>query len=200
MTPERDDPEPRRKPDWVLAILAGTAVASVIGAVLVWSAWTPAGPDEAQVAAWRQQSLAACRADPDLVAHLGIDALPYHRLKLWSQPISITIQRDGLAELQVYAPEAERGNFTLRIPPADFARLAQLTATLQFERRAIQSIPDPGEVGSSLLEVYRDGILEFSVNSDSIPGEFAALESCLRSLSSDTRWVRDTSADAIIVD
>lgn len=199
MSPERDDPTLRRKPDWVLAVLAGTAVASVIAAVLVWSTWEPPGPDGKQVGQWRHDSLAACRAQPDLVAHLGIEAVPYDRLSLRSAQFRFTIHRDGRAELHVDAPEAERGDYSLHIAPADFARLALLTATLQFELRGSQTLPDPDEVFST-LEAGRDGSHEFVADKTSTTGEFAALETCLRSLSSDQRWVRDTSADVIIVD
>jgi hypothetical protein len=199
MSPERDPPAPRRKPDWVLAVLAGTAVASVLAAVLVWSTWAPPGPDAAQVAQWRQRSLAACRAHPDLLAHLRIAAVPYDRLALHTAQFRFTLHRDGRAELHVDEPEAARGDFTLRIAPADFARLASLAAALQFEQRGSRKpvLPDGGETA---LEAGQGGQVAFVANETSVAGEFQALEQCLRSLSSDQPWVRDASADAIIVD
>jgi hypothetical protein len=200
MTQHTDATPPRRKPDWVLAVLTGAAVASVIATVVVFQTYSPPGPDAAQVAAWRQRSLAACRADPDLLAHLGITAPAYDYLTLQTPQFRFTIHRDGRAGLHVDAPEAERGDFTLHMGPADFARLALLTTALQFEQRGSQRLPDPDEVDYSSLEAGRDGNHEFVADRTTVTGEFEALEACLRSLSSDQRWVRDTSADVIIVD
>ena len=197
MTAGGDAPPPRRKPDWVLALLAGGALASVLATVFFWNAWTPSGPDEAQVADWRQRSLGACRAHPDLLAHLGLQAAPYDRLMLVTAQYRFTIHRDGRAELHLFAPE-DRRDFTMRIAPADFARLANLVAVLDFERRGSsegETLDDEGLMSASIGD--REA---FQANSTSNGSEYVALVQCMRSLQSEDRWTPDTSQDAVIVD
>jgi hypothetical protein len=195
-----------RKPDWVLAALAGLAVASVLAAAFFWVAWAPTGPDDKQVAEWRQRSLAACRAHPDLLAHLGIATVPYDHLTLETRGCGgdcpryqLQIQQDGLAELHVFDPADQRGDFSMRIAPAEFTRIALLAATLEFERRgSVDAHPPRG--GGSLMEASHAGRQDFLANATSVAGEYPALVQCMRSLQSDQGWVRDESEDAVIVD
>lgn len=196
---------PPRKPDWGLAALAGLAVASVLAAAFFWVAWAPTGPDDTQVARWRQRSLAACRAHPDLLAHLGITTVPYDHLTLVTTRCAgncpqyrLRIHQDGRAELHVVAPEDQRGEFSMRIAPSEFKRLALLAATLQFERRGSQ-LPSPPE-GGTLMEAGRGSRADFIVNATPVADEYPALVECMRSLQSDQSWVRDDADDAVIVD
>jgi hypothetical protein len=196
---------PPRRPDWVLAVLAGAAVASVLATAFFWVAWAPKGPDEAQVAQWRQRSLAVCRAQPELLKHLGITAVPYDHLTLVTTRCAgncpqyrFRIHQDGRAELHVVAPEDQRGEFSMRIPPREFARLALLAATLQLERRGNQ-VAAPAE-GGTLVEAGRGDRADFIANATPVAGEYPALVECMHSLQSDQRWVRDESEDAIIVE
>jgi hypothetical protein len=206
MTADTDATPPPRKPDWVLATLAGLAVASVLATAFFWNAWAPDEPDEAKVAEWRQRSLAACRAHPDLLAHLAIAAVPYDELRLSTTQCvgdcpqyRLRIHQDGRAELAVSEPADQRGDFSMRIPPAEFTRLATLAATLEFERRgSLDPLPPPE--GGTVMEARRDKRRSFLANATSVPGEYPALVACMRSLQSDQRWIRDTSEDAIIVD
>ena len=196
---------PPRKPDWGLAALVGAAVASVLAAAFFWVAWAPARPDEAQVAQWRQRSLAACRAQPDLLAHLGITTVPYDHLTLVTTRCAgacpqyrLRIHQDGRAELKVSEPADQRGDFTMRIAPSEFTRLALLAASLQLERRGSQ-VPPPAE-GGTLVEAGHDGRADFIANASPVADEYPALAACMRSLQSDQAWVRDETEDAVIVE
>jgi len=200
-----EDGAPPRKPDWVLAALAGVAIASVLAAAFFWVAWAPASPDEKQVAEWRQRSLAACRAQPDLLAHLGIATVPYDHLTLVTTRCAgdcpqyrLRLHQDGRAELKVSAPADQRGDFTMRIAPSEFTRLVLLAATLQLERRGSQVPPPPA--GGTLMEAGRGDRADFIANATPVASEYPALAQCMRSLQSDQAWVRDESEDAVIVD
>jgi hypothetical protein len=189
-----------RKPDLVLAALTGLAVASVLATAFFWIAWAPTGPDDKQVAEWRQRSLAACRAHPDLLAHLGIATVPYDYLALQAPQFRFTIRADGRAELHVTDPVEQRGDFTMRIAPKDFARLATLAATLRFEQRGDRVPLQPDMQGVTELEAGKDARIAFVANATSVPGEFPDLTRCVSSLESDGAWVREESGDVIIVD
>jgi hypothetical protein len=201
-----DGGAPPRKPDWVLAALAGLAVASVLATAFFWIAWAPAGPDETQVAQWRQRSLAACRAQPELLAHMGIATVPYDQLTLTTTSCMgecpqyrFRILREGRAELKVTEPADRRGDFSMRIAPAEFTRIATLAAALDFERRGSLD-PRPPPQGGTVLEAVRGSSRAFLANATSVADEYPALVKCVRSLQSDQGWVRDDADDVIIVD
>ena len=158
------------------------------------NSYVPAPPNEQDAAAARALSLANCGAGlMDVATHDPV-CPAYDRLSLEATPclgdcegFTFTLHSDGRAELLGDAPDKSRGNFEADIGRAEFRRIANLIALLQFDQRGGFSPPAP-DAADHVLNAGCRGQWTLHANYAGQSGEFPALVKCLQDIRKQADW------------
>lgn len=176
-------------------VVAGSLV--IAGAALVGllvHSFEPEPLSERQRAASKQKYLANCGDGMFDVAPQSVMCPVFDTIAFESWPCAgcdayvLTLRADGRATLSEGAPgEIGSPELAADVGEAEFRRLANLVAAMQFDRLGGFVAPAP-DAGNQVIKAGCNGDWSFSVNQGGSEGEAAAIARCLHAVKQTADW------------
>lgn len=160
---------------------------------LLMHSFEPKPLSENQMAASKQRYLANCGEGMFDVSPQAADCPAFDALVLESwpcpgcEPYILTLHADGRARLDETPFADDSPLLQAHIGSAEFRRLANLVAALQFDRLGGYVEP-PADAGNTVIRAGCDGQWSFAVNHGASEDDVAGVARCLHALKQRADW------------
>ena len=100
----------------------------------------------------------------------------------------MTLHANGRAEIDVFAPEKERGRFYASVSKAEFRELSNLIALLRLDRRGGLVPTPPGEAATPIVRAGCKDEWSVEANAGGAAGEVEGVAQCLVDFRNRADW------------
>jgi hypothetical protein len=186
-----------REVRWPEVVASAVVLVGLVVVGLYFHSYEPKGFSDAEVEAAQRKALVNCGYSMFDVEPKSMRCPAFDAISVEVEPgggtglpgYAMTLHADGGAQLDVRAPEADRGAYEGSVDAADFRRLSNLLATLALDRRGGIE-PQAQDGGRVLVRAGCRGEWAFTASHGGEAGEVPGYARCLDELKASISWDR----------